>query len=188
MKYLDLCCECGNVFYNNSTWKVWQVGPVCLSCRSELEDTKQTLYQQFVTDGMSMKAASKVSQTQTENLMKKSGADKVPMKKGDLRRLPASQSPLWTDQWAAMGTGKFPYIISHKKDAAGSDIEWQCSCPAWTTSKPREDCKHILKVKLIEGVPLTMKTDTSVLLKGFGVAPVPKSSGVVTPKAGRKFR
>ena len=34
------------------------------------------------------------------------------------------------------------YIVSETKDG-----EWQCSCKAWTTHKPRIDCKHIVKAK-----------------------------------------
>ena len=34
------------------------------------------------------------------------------------------------------------YIVSETEDG-----EWQCSCKAWTTSKPRKDCKHILKAQ-----------------------------------------
>ena len=34
------------------------------------------------------------------------------------------------------------YIVSETEDG-----EWQCSCKAWTTHKPRIDCKHIVKAK-----------------------------------------
>jgi len=34
------------------------------------------------------------------------------------------------------------YIVSETIEGG-----WQCSCKAWTTHKPRQDCKHILKVK-----------------------------------------
>ena len=34
------------------------------------------------------------------------------------------------------------YIVSETEDG-----EWQCSCKAWTTHKPRQDCKHIIKAK-----------------------------------------
>jgi len=34
------------------------------------------------------------------------------------------------------------YIVSETVDG-----EWQCSCKAWTTHKPRQDCKHIIKAK-----------------------------------------
>lgn len=34
------------------------------------------------------------------------------------------------------------YIVSETVEG-----EWQCSCKAWTTHKPRIDCKHIYKAK-----------------------------------------
>lgn len=78
-------------------------------------------------------------------------------KKGDVRKLPKVNSPMWTDQWSYQGSGQQPYIISRKK-SSNQDIlqstSWACSCPAWTRNMPREDCKHILKVKLMEKVPL----------------------------------
>jgi len=34
------------------------------------------------------------------------------------------------------------YIVSETEDG-----EWQCNCKAWTTHKPRQDCKHIRRAK-----------------------------------------
>jgi len=34
------------------------------------------------------------------------------------------------------------YMVSETEEG-----EWQCNCKAWTTHKPRKDCKHIIKVK-----------------------------------------
>lgn len=78
----------------------------------------------------------------------------VVLKKGEYRKLPKSSSPMWTDQWAVQGSATTtPYIIS-RKTAGVSGVLWGCSCPAWTKNSPREDCKHILTVKLGEKIPI----------------------------------
>jgi hypothetical protein len=45
-----------------------------------------------------------------------------------------------------------PYVVSHAKDG-----NWSCSCMAWTRNHPREDCKHIMRVKLQENTPVEVK-------------------------------
>jgi hypothetical protein len=42
-----------------------------------------------------------------------------------------------------------PYVVSEPRIG---DI-WECSCMNWTRNNPREDCKHILRVKLQYAVP-----------------------------------
>jgi len=45
---------------------------------------------------------------------------------------------------------KCPYPIGKPHEYIVSETvegEWQCDCRAWTTSKPRHDCKHIQKAK-----------------------------------------
>lgn len=88
-------------------------------------------------------------------------AMKKPMTKGEVRKLPKVNSPMWTDQWSVLGSAKEPYIVSHKTTGAklGNVTEdgWACSCMAFTRNTPREDCKHILKVKLFEGMSTAAK-------------------------------
>jgi hypothetical protein len=45
-----------------------------------------------------------------------------------------------------------PYTISEAKDG-----NWSCSCMAWTRNHPREDCKHIMRVKLAESKPIEIQ-------------------------------
>jgi len=50
----------------------------------------------------------------------------------------------------ALEESKCPYPIGKPREYIVSetvDGEWQCSCKAWTTGKPRRDCKHIIKAK-----------------------------------------
>ena len=82
------------------------------------------------------------------------------MQSGEIRKLPKSSSPLWTDQWSYQGSAKAPYIVSRKQGYRGNGYateqqkaqEWQCSCKSWTTTVPRADCKHIVAIKLKEGL------------------------------------
>jgi hypothetical protein len=80
--------------------------------------------------------------------------------KGEVRKLPKVNSPMWHDQWSVTGSAKEPYIVSHKTNGSnGSTTEdgWACACMAFTRNTPREDCKHILKVKLFEGMSTAAK-------------------------------
>ena len=81
---------------------------------------------------------------------------------GEVRKLPAVNSPIWTTQWSVAGSAKDPYIVSRKKawSLIGGNVTsegFACSCMAFTRNTPREDCKHILKVKLFEGVSTAAK-------------------------------
>ena len=79
---------------------------------------------------------------------------------GEIRKLPKSSSPLWTDQWSYQGSAKAPYIVSRKQGYKGNGYateqqkaqEWQCSCKSWTTTVPRADCKHVVAIKLKEKI------------------------------------
>jgi len=57
-------------------------------------------------------------------------------------------SGTYRGQWRVSGSASEPYIVSHYHDD-----NWACSCMAWTRNHPREDCKHIMRVKLAEAVP-----------------------------------
>ena len=82
------------------------------------------------------------------------------MKSGEIRKLPAASSPMFVSQWAYQGTAKTPYIVSRKGGYKGTGYateqqkaqEWQCSCKSWTHTVPRADCKHIVAIKLKEGL------------------------------------
>lgn len=82
------------------------------------------------------------------------------MQSGEIRKLPAASSPMFVSQWAYQGTAKAPYIISRKGGYKGTGYateqqkaqEWQCSCKSWTTTVPRQNCKHIIAIKLKEGL------------------------------------
>src|SRR5208282_68433 len=51
------------------------------------------------------------------------------------------------NQWYVSGSAAEPYTVSEANDG-----NWSCSCMAWTRNHPREDCKHIMRVKLAEAV------------------------------------
>jgi hypothetical protein len=63
---------------------------------------------------------------------------------------PAAHSA-YSGQWYVSGSGKAPYTVSEAKDG-----NWSCSCMAWTRTHPREDCKHIMRVKLQTAVPVAV--------------------------------
>ena len=82
------------------------------------------------------------------------------MKSSEIRKLPKSSSPMFVEQWSVQGSAKAPYIVSRKGGYKGTGyateaqkaLEWQCSCKSWTTTVPRQNCKHIIAVKLKEGL------------------------------------
>jgi hypothetical protein len=84
----------------------------------------------------------------------------VEMQSGEIRKLPKSSSPMFVEQWSYQGTAKAPYIVSRKGGYQGTGYateaqkakEWQCSCKSWTMTVPRQNCKHIVAVKLKEGL------------------------------------
>jgi hypothetical protein len=59
-------------------------------------------------------------------------------------------SSRWLNQWYvdASPTPKNskpdPYVVSQPKVG---DM-WECGCKSWVSNHPREDCKHIMRVKL----------------------------------------
>src|ERR1039458_3428347 len=63
----------------------------------------------------------------------------------------------YKNQWHVSGSAASPYIVSEAKDG-----NWSCSCMAWTRNHPREDCKHIMRVKLSEAVPAEVKVEPSM--------------------------
>ncbi len=74
---------------------------------------------------------------------------------GEIRKLPKSNSPMFVEQWSYQGSAKAPYIVSWKPVNHPTQTgvrEWQCSCKSWTTTVPRADCKHIVAIKLKEGL------------------------------------
>jgi hypothetical protein len=93
---------------------------------------------------------------------------------GEIRKLPKSSSPMFTDQWAYQGSAKAPYIVSRKGGYKGTGYatpeqktqEWQCSCKSWTTTVPRADCKHVIAVKLKEKIMVDI-TPTKYYDKNF---------------------
>ena len=130
--------------------------------------------------------------------------------KGDIWKLPKSNSPMWAEQWGVQGSAKIPYIVSRKNyvdlnlKMSKSVESWACSCPAWTKPKDgkREDCKHILAVQKKEGMfvapdpargldPETAKAFKKFLLaqaeKGEAVIKTEKRPGLFENR-GRKFR
>lgn len=63
------------------------------------------------------------------------------------RALPCNPTQSWS--WSR-SEEKCPFPINKPNDYIVSETtegEWQCSCKAWTTHKPRIDCKHIIKAK-----------------------------------------
>ena len=96
------------------------------------------------------------------------------MQSGEIRKLPKSSSPMFVDQWSYQGSAKVPYIVSRKGGYKGTGYateaqkaqEWQCSCKSWTTTVPRAACKHVIAVKLKEGL-LKDVTPTSYYDKNF---------------------
>lgn len=56
------------------------------------------------------------------------------------------------------------YTVSLKHDGS-----WECSCPAWTRQSPRQDCKHVLQIRLQTQVPVAQpvkQTPVSVEVTG----------------------
>lgn len=41
------------------------------------------------------------------------------------------------------------YNVRHYHKLLAHNERWECACPNWTQNTPREDCKHILLVKLM---------------------------------------
>jgi hypothetical protein len=52
-----------------------------------------------------------------------------------------------------------PYVVSEPRTG---DM-WECGCMNWIGTHPREDCKHIMRVKLAEAVPATVKIEPGMV-------------------------
>ena len=82
--------------------------------------------------------------------------------KGEVTRLPKVNSPMWTTQYSVVVSEACTYIVSQiaaaPYDGNVTGDGWACSCMAFTRNMPREDCKHILKVKLFESMSTAAKT------------------------------
>ena len=94
------------------------------------------------------------------------------MSPGEIRKLPKGSSPLFTEQWAYQGTAKAPYIITARRKPGdgvktGWDYTWACSCRNWTTTMPRQDCKHCIAIKLKEKILVTAVQGASSLDPGM---------------------
>jgi len=75
----------------------------------------------------------------------------------------------YDQQWHVPGSGQKPYVVSR----AGTG--WSCDCMSWTRNMPREDCKHILRVKLEQLVSGPASQEK-------------KSTAPPKPEGGRRFR
>ena len=119
---------------------------------------------------------------------------------GEIRKLPKSSSPLWTDQWSYQGSAKAPYIVSRKQGYKSNGYateqqkaqEWQCSCKSWTTTVPRQKCKHIvavmLKEKISVGDHVVISKDEHEEYKKFLAARGTRKAGNLVDEEGRRFR
>ena len=116
---------------------------------------------------------------------------------GEIRKLPASNSPMWTEQWAVQGTAAKPYVVSRKQTSMHPAIKdsWFCSCPDWTKHSPRTNCKHILNVIVKEGLAMPaaqgMDEQTAKEFAAFQKAKAKKELGIKDDwgiSTGRKFR
>ena len=101
------------------------------------------------------------------------------MQNGEMWKLPKSNSPMWTEQWAYQGTAKSPYIVSAKKKA-GWDQTWGCSCGK------EMPCKHVIAVQLKEKLAVS-KSKIFVVVDNTPAAVVGKKYSSLEER-GRKFR
>lgn len=51
-----------------------------------------------------------------------------------------------------------PYVVSQD-----TSDNWSCGCMIWTRTHPRTDCKHVMRVKLMEAVPAQVQVVQSML-------------------------
>ena len=122
--------------------------------------------------------------------------DILPMKNGEIRKLPAANSPMWTEQWAVQGTAAKSYVVTYRSKAAGITVDsWACSCKNWTNTSPRVECKHILNVivkeKMTMPVRQAMDEKTAKEFAAFQKARAKKELGIKEDwgiATGRKFR
>ena len=123
--------------------------------------------------------------------------DILPMKNGEIRKLPVANSPMWTEQWAVQGSEAKPYVVSRAIGAKAkvSQNEWACSCKNWTSTSPRVECKHILNVIVKEKMTIpanqAMDEKTAKEFAAFQKARAKKELGIAEDwgiSTGRKFR
>jgi hypothetical protein len=120
------------------------------------------------------------------------------LKNGEIRKLPKANSPLFVEQWAYQGTAKVPYVVSRRVITVANQIEWSCSCKSWTTTIPRQACKHIVAIQLKEkllvsatAVPSSLSPELQNDFKNFLAqkqAREVKSGKSALEERGRKFR
>lgn len=85
----------------------------------------------------------------------------------------------YQQQWQVQGSAKKPYVVSLTDNG-----EWQCSCPAWTRTSPRKDCKHIKRIKGDRSVKEVMDIATRIFSKPPATPYVPPPAPT-TPQPGR---
>lgn len=141
MEYAMLQCSKCHKFHGN--WDAWK-DDICDTCEADMEN-ENTIIQ---AKGPALKK--KIGLGSMLPMSSSSGA----MKKNDVRRLNKNNAPMGSEQWAVQGSAAAPYVITHYNHTNGSTTEegWACSCMAFTRNTPREDCKHILRVKNFEGI------------------------------------
>ena len=65
-------------------------------------------------------------------------------------------------RWAVSGSAATPYTVSEATDG-----NWACSCMNWTRTVPREDCKHVMRVKLMTATPIPVPINKSLTLPTY---------------------
>lgn len=88
-------------------------------------------------------------------------------------------------QWEVQGSAKTPYIVSLRTNGI-----YECSCLAWTRTTPREDCKHILLIKLayvMPGAVGSLATEHATKINVMGET-VSIQSPTSRKTEGRRFR
>jgi hypothetical protein len=119
------------------------------------------------------------------------------MQLGEIRKLPKSSSPMFTEQYAVQGAAKVPYIVSWKQGYKGNGYateqqkaqEWQCSCG--TTM-----CLHILDIQKHEKIIVVKPEKGHVVIseeeheayKKFPAARGTRKTGNNFDEEGRRFR
>jgi hypothetical protein len=194
------CSQCHN--FHPSIGKDGWVGDRCDNCKVETPKMKCSKCGAYTPNSENYAKCDKCK----INYQVAEAAKKPIGTKGEVRKLPKVNSPMWTDQWSVVGSAKEPYIVSHKTQGAnGGNVTedgWACSCGAFTRNTPREDCKHILKVKLFEGmstaakniVPAAHSKEYAEFLKmkakqgRAAAASDPNEIKMVGDSTGRKFR
>ena len=114
------------------------------------------------------------------------------MNQGEVVELPLSSSNqrCYSRLWAVQGRGRNPYTVSIK--SSGADVgAFGCSCPDWAKHFPRQDCKHIMKIKLevLHAFTVIPKAGRVIFNDGYGPFPTPApATACLQTSTGRKFR